>query len=151
MHLHFADLKGMCLPHYCSSSRTSCRFCFYFHYLFYSSLHSKFTFVLYILVKHYLISTFDIVFFLWILMNSWRECSLFSWPHFLLLLLSPLCPSLPQDSYSFYNCYLSFSFYPFALEHSFHICTFSSYLCTNDLKILNMQTLLNSLSTFTST
>lgn len=77
---------------YCSSFRTSCRFCFYFHYLFYSSLHSKFTFVLYILVKHYLISTFDIVFFLWILMTARRESSLFPWPHILLLLLSPPAP-----------------------------------------------------------
>lgn len=56
---------------------------------FFSPFFSFFLLCLYILVKHYLISTFDIVFFLWILMNSRRECSLFSWPHFLLLLLSP--------------------------------------------------------------
>lgn len=87
-------LNHVSLPPYCSNSITSRRVCFYFYYLFYSSLHSKFTFALCALVKSCLFSAFDIVFFLWILMNSRRECNVFSWPHFFLLLLSLPAPLL---------------------------------------------------------
>lgn len=134
-------LKRMCIlltskacvsPLYCSSSRTSHRFCFCFHYLFFTphcmqvyccSLYSSKT--LFILSLWYHLSSFE---FSWIL----GENVVYSLGHTFCCSFLYLCPYcyIAQDSYSFYLLTL-----PFFLILPFSPETFFSYPCFQLLPI----------------
>ena len=117
----------------CCNSRISCSFCFYLPYLlFYSSLHSNFTFVLLLWWNIIYLQALTQSSFLWILRNSRTGCSWVSFCCHLFPCLHPYCWTL-QDSY-FGSL---FSFYLFFPEASYS--GFSFYLCANVSKILYIQ------------